>query len=215
MKATVQCRETESRIEDGRLAIQVGEYAPQGCVVDVSWTLDAKGWRADDPTSWLGPDGYWLHATDVMPRLDLDTDRIALSPRSWHRRVPGSEAIPPPYPAALASNWRWIVHIDGLETEQPVRRGKVSAPLDFADVWLPKLERSGMGALERLRDPNRQNTSAFDGWTVLERSAEDNGWRNRQPRPVTPTELQSGGAVGQRRETARKTDTPTLMSRKR
>ncbi|EGV27804.1 hypothetical protein ThidrDRAFT_4378 [Thiorhodococcus drewsii AZ1] len=139
-KTSVQCREAYSRVEDGRLAIEVGECPPQGCAIEVTWSMDASAWGPENP-SRLDESGYWLRATDVMPRLvaepilrqGSDSNRLdALSNSS--RLTPNA--------TALADNWRWIVRIDGIETERLVRRGRVAAPLDFADTWTSGFEPS-------------------------------------------------------------------------
>lgn len=152
LRTMVQCRELESRVEDGRLAIQVGTCPPQGCVVDISWTLDASHWNAADRTSWLGPDGYALSATDMMPRLALDrglAERLsenaatAIGDSGTKRAPPAANATPDSN--ALGGNWRWVLRIDGMATGEPLRRGRIAAPSDFADAWVPKLARSPMG----------------------------------------------------------------------
>lgn len=158
VKTSVQCRETPSRIEGNRLVIQVGECPVQGCIVDIDWTLDIETWNPDASTSWVDSNGYRLRAADVMPRLGLDIHRIAHSP---DRPYPGQEPILPPSSPALENNWRWIVRLDGVETEQTVRRGKIRAPLDFADAWMPRIEHAELEALETLRESGRQWLSSL------------------------------------------------------
>ncbi len=144
LKATVQCRGAAFEVEHDHLAIQVGKCPTQGCVVEVTWTLDTTDWRADGNRSWLGPNGYRLRAADVMPRLGLDTDRIVQTPAERIRLGLTPQPSLPPHGAALAGNaaapaadWRWIVRLQGVASDRPVRRGNLSGPLDFADVWIP------------------------------------------------------------------------------
>lgn len=158
VKTSRQCRETPSRIEGNRLVIQVGECPVQGCVVEIDWTLDMETWNPDTATSWVDSDGYRLHAADVMPRLGLDSHLIAHAPK---RPAPGLEPSPPLSSPVLEDNWRWIVRLDGVETEPRVRRGKIRTPLDFADVWMPRLEPAALEALEILRDPGRHRLSSL------------------------------------------------------
>jgi len=158
VKTSRQCRETPSRIEGHRLVIQVGECPVQGCVVEIDWTLDMETWNPDTATSRVESDGYRLHAADVMPRLDLDSHRIAHAPE---RPAPGLEPSPPPASPVLEDHWRWIVRLEGVATEPRVRRGRIRAPLDFADVWRPGLERAELETLEILRDPVRRRLSSL------------------------------------------------------
>ncbi|EXJ14101.1 hypothetical protein [Imhoffiella purpurea] len=132
-KTSVQCREADSAVEGRRLAIEVGECPPQGCAIEVTWSMDASAWGLET-ASRLDETGYWLRATDVMPRLVAErilrdrSDPIQLADRSSSSRL-----IPEATP--LSANWRWIVRIDGVETERSIRRGRIAAPLEFADIW--------------------------------------------------------------------------------
>lgn len=154
LKATKQCREAETLIEGDHLAIKVGQCPPQGCVVEVTWTLDTSDWDADERPSWLGPEGYWLRAFDVMPRLGLDADRITRITSDQIRLGLNRQPRLPAYGASLASeavapagDWNWIVRIDGVENAPLIRRGKLKGQLDFTDVWIPAFEE--LSTLER------------------------------------------------------------------
>lgn len=162
LEATVQCRNAATIRDGDQLTIRVGECPPQGCVVELSWTLDAATWDADHRPSWLGPDGYWLRAVEVMPRLGLDADRLAHT--TLDRMRPGLDpepsalaygASPPSGAAAPAGVWRWIVRVEGVQTPEPIRRGRLEGLLDFADAWTPAGQSSRHSGLEIIHEPIR------------------------------------------------------------
>ncbi len=167
LKATVQCREAETLVEGDHLAIKLGECPPQGCAVEITWTLDTSGWDAGERPSWLGPEGYWLRAVDVMPRLGLDADRITRVPADRIRLGLNPQPRLPAYGASLASgavapagDWNWIVRIEEVEKAPLIRRGKLQGQLDFADVWMPALENLGTGEREVFHDTTRAHVVA-------------------------------------------------------
>lgn len=111
--------------------------------VRLRWTMPSPGWSAEGVPSWRGHGDLWLTASQAMPRLGLDPERIVRSPptRKAHGLADGIE-LPAPGASvadeavAPSGTWRWSVRIG--ETAVAASAPDAHArPLAFAVGWSP------------------------------------------------------------------------------
>ena len=116
------------------LRVPLDGCAASGCQVVLNWTVSADGWPAEGEAFWLGPQGVWLEARRVVPRLGLNSERLLRAPAQ--RDEVGLPAAVPQLPAgaavavdavAPAGNWQWQLAVDGQAFT-----GSSLGPLDFA-----------------------------------------------------------------------------------
>lgn len=116
------------------LRVPLEGCAAGGCPVLLKWTLSADGWPAEGEGFWLGPQGVWLEARRVVPRLGLDSERLLRAPAQ--RSAAGLPAAVPQLPTgatvavdavAPAGDWQWRLEVDGQAFS-----GSSRGPLDFA-----------------------------------------------------------------------------------
>jgi hypothetical protein len=159
--ARVQGKEAATLIDEDHLALELGNCPPQGCEVELRWSLSATGWDAQEHPPWLTRDGYWLHAPEVMPRLGFDGDRVLRTPQVRERlglplpqTLPNYRATLPSGAAAPAGQWSWRV-IHGNGSNRRVHQDQTDGLLDFADLWAPSLARTKQGDVMLLHDKSR------------------------------------------------------------
>ena len=116
------------------LRVPLDDCTASGCRVQLTWHVSANGWPSEGEAFWLGPQGVWLEARRVVPRLGLDSERLLRAP--VQRAEAGLTPEPPHLPAgsavsveavAPAGDWQWQVEIDGQAST-----GSSTGPLDFA-----------------------------------------------------------------------------------
>lgn len=150
-------------VEQGmqHLRVPLGECAVSGCTVELHWTLSAAGWPSEGETFWLGPQGIWLEARRVVPRLGFDSERWLRVPA--HRVDAGLAAQLPVLPAgsavavqavAPAGTWQWLIEVDGHAVS-----ASSEAPLDFAYAWLTGGSAAELDDVQVLADGSRLQTS--------------------------------------------------------
>ena len=118
------------------LRVLLDGCAASGCQVALNWTVRADGWPAEGEAFWLGPQGVWLQARRVVPRLGLDSERLLRAPAQ--RSEAGLPMLVPQLPTgaavaveavAPAGDWQWQVEVDGRTFS-----GRSLGSLDFAYV---------------------------------------------------------------------------------
>jgi hypothetical protein len=131
-------------VEHDHFLVELTECAATSCRIDIVLTIDGRGWSADTGTGWLDESGVWARASDLLPRLGLDPERLLRS-RS-ERRALGLDAAAAPRTAASlsaaaavapAGDWRWSVTFAGSGANT-ASSGTLQAPLDFAVAWVPR-----------------------------------------------------------------------------
>lgn len=163
----VQGHEIRAEVKHDHLAAPLGDCPAVGCEVEIAWTLPAAGWDVEHRPSWLLESGFWLLASEVMPRLGFDADRVLRTPHERARFGLAAEVALPAWFAALpsgavapAGQWTWRVSVAGDS-----RSGATSGPLDFADARSAVLARSeyegGDGGFAVLHDRSRQAVAAL------------------------------------------------------
>ena len=167
-------RESANSAADPREPSAVGfdtrGSADEGCAVELELVVRSEGWSPDWEIPWLHPSGIWLRASDVLPSLGHDPDRLLRAPQERRLHglgpVPGivaAGAVAPAAGVAPAGDWRWTVTFagEGDRANRPAgtrtaASGRTGGPLDFAVAWWPgapvETRRDGLVAL---RGPDR------------------------------------------------------------
>ncbi|MCU1729660.1 ABC transporter permease [Pseudomonas sp. 7P_10.2_Bac1] len=116
------------------LRVPLAECVASGCSVQLNWTVSASGWPSEGEAFWLGPQGVWLEARRVVPRLGLDSERLLRAPvqRSEAGLTPEVPGLPAGAAVAVdavapAGAWQWQIEVDGQASS-----GQTAGPLDFA-----------------------------------------------------------------------------------
>lgn len=143
------------------LRVPLGQCAATGCNVELHWTLNAAGWPVEGENFWLGPQGVWLEARRVVPRLGFDSERWLRVPA--HRVDAGLAAQLPVLPAgsavavqavASAGAWQWLIEVNGHAVSD-----SSEAPLDFAYAWPTGRSATELDDVQVLADSSRLQTS--------------------------------------------------------
>ncbi|MFD2112667.1 ABC transporter permease [Thiorhodococcus fuscus] len=165
-QALVEGQETATLVEGDHLALQLADCGAPGCRIELVWSQRLLGWSAEHRPSWLLRDSVWLHATEVLPRLGLDPDRVPRVPAErvthglWPEvTLPAYRTSVPSGAAAPAGNWSWRVRIAG-QTDAAEHEDTIDGPLDFAVIWAPRARHSLLGGFEFVHDRTRTETAA-------------------------------------------------------
>ncbi|WP_070886976.1 hypothetical protein [Pseudomonas argentinensis] len=146
--------------EARHLRVPLGQCAATGCDVELHWTLSATGWPNEGDNFWLGPQGIWLEARRVVPRLGFDSERWLRVPA--HRVDAGLAAQLPELPAgsavavqavAPAGAWQWRIEVNGHAVS-----ASSEAPLDFAYAWPAEGSPTQLDDVKVLADGSRLHT---------------------------------------------------------
>lgn len=134
--ASVMGRPVRFEQASEHLRVPLDGCAASGCQVALNWTVRADGWSAEGEGFWLGPQGVWLQARRVVPRLGLDSERLLRAPAQ--RSEAGLPVRVPQLPTgaavaveavAPAGDWQWQVEVNGRTFS-----GRSLGSLDFAYV---------------------------------------------------------------------------------
>lgn len=143
-KAQVNGAAVTAKIQHGLLEVPLDGCGQPSCQVRLSWLQPLAGWDAEGHAARLGPEGIWLRAADLAPRLGLDPERLVRFPA--HRDnlgLPKAVAkIDPNAAAAMAGlapsgQWRWQVKVDDGQETVLAKDGRIEGALDFALFWSP------------------------------------------------------------------------------
>jgi len=163
--ATVEGRPAATIVEEDHLAVRLPHCGPSGCRVALHWSQAVRGWNDEDRPAWLLPQGFWLHAAEVLPRLGLDPDRVLRVPAERAALGLWPDAELPEYLATLSSgaaapagDWRWSLRIAGRK-DVAEQGGRLDGPLDFAAVWAPEAGRTELNGVVYTQDPSRADST--------------------------------------------------------
>lgn len=169
LEALVDGQAVEATVDDEHLAIPLApchkHSRDRDCTVDVAWRLSAAGWRTGEhdalaPPPWLVGDAFWIRASEVMPRLGMDSERVVRAPAERQRlglpaeiALPAWQAAPALHAVAPAGRWQWKVTVEGQA--DAASTGELHGLLDFAALHAPQARALQMQGVRVLHDAQR------------------------------------------------------------
>lgn len=133
------------------VAIPLGGCHSTGCDVELTWTVELRGWDSEGQPAWISEEGAWLTSERVMPRLGFDVERMLQAANERQRfglsetaALPRREARTALEGVAPSGNWQWQIRLHG----SPEIIGSTSGPLQFAAVWAPNAVTSSARGME-------------------------------------------------------------------
>ncbi|WP_444939208.1 ABC transporter permease [Microbulbifer sp. JMSA002] len=164
VNALVDGREVTAEQRYDHMSLPISGCPELGCNIKLSWQLTAPGWSAEGEPSGLTPSGVWLQASDIIPRLGIDPERILRVPAerealdlSREFILPTAQFATPLEGAAPSGDWRWQVRIKSADKPVFSEQGSTNGPLDFAIQWAPDKELAVFDGFEIPHDSNRSN----------------------------------------------------------
>lgn len=137
----VQDAQVDFVVDADHLVVPTGESCRASCRVQIELVASYAGWSVDGRVPWIAPRQAWIRATDVLPRLGIDPERMLVAPlERLNYQLPKSL----PEPAAqssvaakgVAPAGRWDLEISAPAAWKVVARSLPETSLDFAFAWL-------------------------------------------------------------------------------
>jgi hypothetical protein len=132
------------QVEHDHFRVNLGSCAAVGCELVFDMEIDASGWPIAGTPVWLDDSGVWARATNLLPRLGLDPERV-LRASAMRRslglavtaRTHDAMSLAPAEGVAPAGRWHWRVMVDGAGAQSSTA-GTTDGALDFAVAWSPR-----------------------------------------------------------------------------
>ncbi|WP_413662053.1 ABC transporter permease [Microbulbifer sp. CNSA002] len=164
VKASVGGREVTPDQRYDHMSLPVSGCSDQGCNIKLLWQMKAPGWSAEGEPSGLTASGVWLQASDIVPRIGVDPERIlrvsaerealGLNPEF---SLPASQLATTLEGAAPSGDWRWQIQIQRDDKNVFSEQGSTHGPLDFSIQWAPNTKLAVFDGFDISHDSDRSN----------------------------------------------------------